>query len=82
MTTQTDPPWRRLGFVGLALVSAAAVAGVAALEFALWAAAALGVVVGEAVSIAVEAWDDRHFPDHVVIFEAGFTSPRESTRSG
>jgi hypothetical protein len=80
MTTRTNsPPWRRLAFVGLALVVAAAVAGVAALEFSLWAAAAMGVLVAEAVSIAVEAWDARHFPDRVVILGAGVTDRGQLT---
>lgn len=70
MNTHTDRRWRHRAALGLALLVGAAVGGVAALVLSVWAAAALGVIVGNAVSTGLEAWDDRYFPDRVVILEA------------
>jgi hypothetical protein len=67
----THRTWRHLAALGLALLAAAAVGGVAALVLSVWAATAIGVVVGQLVALGLEAWDDRYFPDHVVIFGAG-----------
>jgi hypothetical protein len=70
-TTHTIPRWRRLAALGIGLLTAAAVAGVAGLNLPLWAAAAGGVVAGHAVAGGLVAWDARYFPDLVMISEAG-----------
>jgi hypothetical protein len=70
MRTHMERRWRHLAAIGLALLVAAAVAGVATLALSVWAAASLGVIVGQVVSSCLEAWDDRYFPDRVVIMEA------------
>lgn len=58
---------RHLAALGIGIVVAAAVAGVVTLVVAMWAAAAIGVAVGQLVAAGLRAWDDRYFPDHVVI---------------
>lgn len=65
-----DHRWRHRAALGLALLIGAGVAGVAALALSVWAAAAIGVIVGQAVSTGLEAWDDRYFPERVVILGA------------
>jgi len=65
-----DHRWRHRAALGLALLVGAGVAGVAALVLSVWAAAAIGVIVGQMVSVGLEAWDDRYFPERVVILGA------------
>ncbi|MGC4109289.1 MAG: hypothetical protein QM747_02435 [Nocardioides sp.] len=71
MTSHTPHPWRRLAALTIALLAAVAVAGISALALSVWAAAAIGVLVGQLVSTALEAWDRHRYPDLVVIVEAG-----------
>ena len=37
----------------------------------LWAAAPIGLVVGEGIAVGLEAWDDRWFPERILILAAG-----------
>jgi tetrahydromethanopterin S-methyltransferase subunit C len=71
IASHATPRWRRLSALGIGVLAAAAVAGVAVLTVPAWVAAAIGVAVGQAVGTGLEVWDDRHFPDLVMTFEAG-----------
>jgi tetrahydromethanopterin S-methyltransferase subunit C len=71
VTTHIDHPWRRLAALGIGFLAAVAVATVATLAVHDWAAVGLGVVVGQVVSFALVTFDERHFPDHVVILASG-----------
>ena len=77
MTLHTRHPWRRLAAVGLGLLAAAAIAGVVALALSVWAAAGIGVLLGLGVAAGLEAWDDRYFPDRVVLLAAGTQSAEQ-----
>jgi tetrahydromethanopterin S-methyltransferase subunit C len=71
VTTNTRRPLRRCAALSLGLLAAIAVAGVVVMTLPLWAAAAIGLVVGEGIAVGLEAWDDRWFPERILILAAG-----------
>jgi type IV secretory pathway TrbD component len=71
MSIHTRHPWRRLAAICLGVLAGAAVAAVVAMALSVWIAAAIGVLLGEAIATGLELWDDRWFPDRLVTFEAG-----------
>lgn len=69
MTTRTHRPWKRWAFITIVVATAGGIAAAAGGLLNAAIAAAIALLAGVAVSLAIDAWNDHHTPDFAKHFE-------------